>query len=92
MIVQQGLFLAPADISKPFKENLDALCENDSNAEARVWKIIVDASVSSKREILRHLHRMNITRASLFPGLSGCAESLATYLANPDLLGKLRSN
>jgi hypothetical protein len=91
LIVQQGLFIAPADISKPFEDNLDAICKNDSNAKDYIWKITIDDKVSLRCDILRHLHRMNINRASLFPGLSGFAESLATYVANPDLLGKIET-
>jgi hypothetical protein len=90
LIVQQGLFLAPADISKSFEKNLDAICKIDPNAKSHIRKITIDAAVSAKREILRHLHRMNINRASLFPGLGGFAQSLTTYLANPLLMGKNR--
>jgi hypothetical protein len=88
LIVQQGLFIVPADISKPFGENLDAIQNTETNDQNYVWKITVDDDVELRREILSHLHRMNINRASLFPGLSGFAESLATYVANPELLGK----
>jgi hypothetical protein len=91
LIVQQGLFLAPSDISKPFEANLEAVCSTDENAKMYVWRIIVYDHVELRREILRHLHRMNINRASLFPGLSGFAESLVTYVANPELLGRTRS-
>jgi hypothetical protein len=40
LIVQQGLFLAPADISKPFEDNLDAICKNDPDAKNHIRKII----------------------------------------------------
>jgi len=89
LTVQQGLFLAPTDIGSPFEDNIEAICESDSNAKDYIWKITIDDNISLRCEILRHLHRMNINRASLFPGLSGFAESLATYVANPDLLGKI---
>jgi FRG domain len=89
LIVQQGLFIAPGDISKPFEDNLEAVCKNDLKASDHIWKITISGDVNLRRDILRHLHRMNINRASLFPGLSGFAESLAAYVANPDLLGKI---
>ena len=89
LIVQQGLFIAPADISKPFEDNLDAVCNTDPNAKKYVLKMTIYDEFKLRREILRHLHRMNINRASLFPGLGGFAESLATYVANPDLLGEI---
>lgn len=88
LIVQQGVFIAPADISKPFEENLETVSRTDPNAKEYVWKIIINDDVELRRELLFHLHRMNINRASLFPGLGGFAESLATYLANPVLLGR----
>jgi hypothetical protein len=89
LIVQQGLFIAPADISKPFEDNLDAVCNTDPNPKKYVLKMTIYDEFKLRREILRHLHRMNINRASLFPGLGGFAESLATYVANPDMLGKI---
>lgn len=86
LIVQQGLFLAPADINRPFEENLNVLCKTDPNAKNHIWKIVVDANIAKRCEILKYLHRMNINRSSLFPGLDGFAESLVTCLANPKML------
>jgi hypothetical protein len=74
LIVQQGLFIVPADISKPFEENLDAICRTNSNCKDHIWKIIIEDDVSLRCNILKHLYRMNINRASLFPGLGGVAE------------------
>src|SRR4029077_941249 len=86
LIIQQGLFLAPADITKSFVDNFKALFETDPpGAKDYIWKIVVDANVDERREILKHLHRMNINRASLFPGLDGFAASLATCLANAEI-------
>lgn len=81
LIVQQGLFLVPGDISVSFKDNLDAVC-NIPEAVDYVWKIIIDKDVELRREILLYLHRMNINKASLFPGLDGFAGSFETRLAN----------
>lgn len=86
LAVQQGVFLAPANISKPFLENLAAMSSTKLFDVDCVRKITIDASVQSKKEILRHLQRMNITTTSLFPGLAGFAESLWASLANPDIL------
>jgi FRG domain len=85
LTVQQGLFLVPADISKPFEENLDAIQDTDPTDKIYGWKITIGDAVKLRREILFHLHRMNINRASLFPGLGGFAQSLATRLANADI-------
>ena len=87
LIVQQGLFLAPADITKSFMDNLKELFPPSSPVTKNyICKIVIDADVKRRREILRHLHRMNINRRSLFPGLDGFAKSLVTCLANPKML------
>ena len=39
--------------------------------------------VGARKEILTELCRMNITRASLFPGVDGLAQSLRTRVASP---------
>ena len=75
--VQQGLFIAPADISKPFAENLNAIQDTEPDDHNHGWKIVIGDDVELRRDILSHLHRMNINRASLFPGLSGFAESFS---------------
>ena len=86
LIVQQGVFLAPANITRSFKKNFAKL-QSDPVDASRVKKIIIStSSVELKKQITRHLHRMNINRATLFPGLDGFAVSLNTLLAMPDIL------
>jgi hypothetical protein len=70
--VQQGTFLAQGDISKSFWNNLAAL--GDSGDENNILKIIIPEGM--RLEGLRRLWRMDISRASLFPGLDGFAASL----------------
>lgn len=88
--IQQGLFLAPCDISAPFEQNLAATFRLDPEAlrkrEATPWngrplpnetallKIRLPQHLHTKA--LRDLHAMNVTSASLFPGLDGFARSL----------------
>ena len=83
LVIQQGVFLFPGDISKPFDDNLVALL---INPKEKLIKYTIKADASIKREILYHLHRMNINRATLFPGLDGFAQSLKTLLAFPEIL------
>jgi FRG domain len=86
LIVQQGLFLAPADIGSTFEANLEAVCfTDDENAKNYICRIIIYDDFKLRREILSHLQRMNINTASLFPGLGGFARSLTTCLANSDV-------
>ena len=83
--IQQGLFLAAGNLSISFEDNFDAI-QQDADSD-RVLQIIIGSSnIAVKKEILRHLHRMNINRATLFPGLDGFAQSLNTMLAMPDIL------
>jgi hypothetical protein len=88
--IQQGLFLAPCDISAQFEQNLAATFRLDPEAlrkrEATPWngeplpretallKIRLPQHLHTKA--LRDLHAMNVTSASLFPGLDGFARSL----------------
>jgi hypothetical protein len=85
LVIQQGVFLFPGDISKPFDDNLEALLINQ-NPKEKLIKYTIKADASVKREILYHLHRMNINRATLFPGLDGFAQSLKRFLAFPEIL------
>lgn len=80
LVAQQGLFLCPRDINRSFEENLKAM-----KPDGRVLKrLLIPKEV--KNNILRELYLMNITRASLFPGLDGFAESLGPRLVFPESL------
>jgi hypothetical protein len=82
LTIQQGLFLMPGDISRDFEENMMV----HSSSPKDLIRFEIDSTPPVRREILINLHRMNISRASLFPGLVGFAESLKTRLAFPDLM------
>ncbi len=82
LVIQQGVFTCPGDVSKSFRENLDAMDVD----RYEVW--IAGEKVP---ECLQQLHRMNMDRASLFPGLDGFAWSLNTRLAFPETLSEDRT-
>jgi hypothetical protein len=86
LIIQQGFFLVPCDVSQSFEDNLDALLGNDADYLKHFLKIEIDSDVELRTQILTHLYRMNITRATLFPGLQGFAESLRTLIASRNVL------
>jgi hypothetical protein len=71
-VFQQGVFLMPGNICRPFEENLLALpgVLNPRNLK----KIILPRSVLP--QAFRSLHRMNINSATLFPGVDGYARGL----------------
>lgn len=80
---QQGEFLIPRDVSVSFMENLRSL----QNLEEGVVK--VNLRMSERGRALTHLRRLNITRASLFPGLDGFAQSFRQLLIEEDEEAKL---
>ncbi len=87
LVIQQGVFLCPLDVSKPFEDNLEALCSSDSDFEDNLIKFEINIDLETRKEFLQHLHRMNINRATLFPGLDGFAQSLETLLLTfPEIL------
>ena len=85
LVIQQGTFLCPADVSKPFQDNLKPLlaCRD---AQQNFYRLKIDFSAKQRNDVLRHLYRMNMHRATLFPGLQGFAESLKTLLVFPEIL------
>lgn len=93
LVIQQGDFLCPGDITKPFEENLIAVLPNKARAnDFCLYRYIFPCPGKIKKGILMDLHRMNITQASLFPGLEGFAKSLYAKLASPeDLLAPFNS-
>lgn len=92
LVIQQGLFLAPANLSKSFGENFVALQKTSKKPQERFYKLTFSDAVSFRKEIIRYLFRMNINSATLFPGLPGFAQSLNSLLATPDILkGRLPS-
>jgi hypothetical protein len=81
-IAQQALFLVPGDLSCSLEDNLRSTAESDADLREHVKCYQIPAS--QKAEILRDLRLMNISRASLFPGLDGFAQSLKYSLIEED--------
>jgi FRG domain-containing protein len=71
LIAQSGTFVCPYDINYPVDEIL-------SSRKDLIAKIILKKSL--RKSGIAQLHSMNITQASLFPGLDGMARSLKTEL------------
>jgi len=102
--IQQGLFLFPGNIEKPFEHNLCSMFAFDfkdlstknaldmkfseigelDSSDISIIKIVIAASLHSKA--LTELHNMNITAATLFPGLDGFARSLSFRIGQLDFL------
>jgi len=69
----------------PFTDNLHAVLKNAGDSD-KFLKLEIEADPHERLVILQHLHRMNVTSASLFPGMDGFARSLNTILVFPDTL------
>jgi FRG domain len=74
-IAQSGTFLVPGILDKP----IEGILSNESSPENLVVKFILDAK-KIRDEAMESLYYMNITNATLFPGLEGLARSLGYEL------------
>lgn len=83
MAMQQGIFLCPGNMSlHGFEANLLNQFTGGKDPEyflpvwnpPQIYKVVIPGSL--RRELLDDLKRMNIGRASLFPGLDGFAHSM----------------
>ncbi|MEK6808532.1 MAG: FRG domain-containing protein [Nanoarchaeota archaeon] len=74
LVIQQGTFLCPGDVTCPFEENLKNL--DNWNSSKNVLKIFLNFSKEERRTALHELNRMNINHASLFPGIDGYSRSM----------------
>ncbi len=72
--VQNGIFLAPGDVTATFMQNLQAMPGHENPENLLQLDLDID-----RREALERLHTMNISRTSLFPGLDGYAQSLGVH-------------
>jgi hypothetical protein len=76
--IQQGVFLCTGDVTFPYEDNLKGL-EGCFHTNA-VQKIRCVMDIKERHRALKALHKMNIHRESLFPGLDGFAQALAHRL------------
>jgi hypothetical protein len=83
LIAQQAIFLLPGDLSSSFEDNLRANADTEDELRAHVKRYNIPAI--QKGEILNDLRLMNVSRASLFPGLDGFAQSLKYSLTDEDV-------
>lgn len=85
LIIQQGLFLSPGDLSQPFEDNLAGLL-NGGGPNTYFKKVLIRSTSPTRRKILQGLLPMNMTAASLFPGLEGFTRSLKSMLVFQNIL------
>ena len=84
LVAQQGLFIVPSTNYQTLEDILDYY----ELEEDRCKKFILSGSL--RYEGIQRLKRMNITSATLFPGIDGFCRSLKfQILSNPKTLAKL---
>jgi hypothetical protein len=86
LTIQQGLFLAPGNVSASFMENLAAL---GPETPRNLHKITAPRTL--RHDALKQLMKMNLSRAALFPGLDGFAQSLGVNVELATRSGSLSS-
>jgi hypothetical protein len=81
LILQQSIFLVPGDITMSFMDNLRAV--------GRPEDLLMEIPLSNDRRFLqeatRELLSMNMSSATLFPGLDGFAQNLTSLIPFPYL-------
>jgi hypothetical protein len=89
LTAQQGLFVTSGSPTKSFEDTLVTLLQEIEShiaepgaQEPSLAKIVIPANL--RRPLMRHLGKMNITAASLFPGPEGMAASLREKVATMD--------
>jgi hypothetical protein len=85
LIIQQGLFLCPGNPGRTFEENL--LSYESQQFDQHVHKLSIARAL--RIDILAALNKMNITRATLFPGVDGFAQSLGINVQIATQVGRL---
>src|SRR5205807_1913944 len=67
LTIQQGTFLCPGDIERPFVENLRAVLPAADEAAYR--PLTLQLARTDRADVLERLNQMNMNHATLFPGL-----------------------
>jgi hypothetical protein len=87
--IQQGVFLCPGDVAATFQQNLDQI--TSGTPAAKLVQLQIRMTRQERNRALSELARANVTRASLFPGLDGFAQSLNQRLPFFQMLARRRT-
>lgn len=85
LVIQQGVFIVPGDIKRSYMDNIRALRSSDDDIEHLI-KLKIICTKDLLEQALEELHRMNVNKATLFPGLEGFAKHLENLIAIPNTL------
>jgi hypothetical protein len=79
LAMQQGLFLAPLDLTVNYMQNILGMGERDE-IKQHLRKILILWDAKLLKEVLAELRQMNISRRTLFPDLDGLACDLRNLI------------
>ena len=77
LVIQQGVFLAPGDITRSFMDNLAAVAPRNQLTK-NCLKIEITVTEHFLKQAYAALRSMNINEATLFPGIDGFSRSLSS--------------
>jgi hypothetical protein len=83
LVIQQGAFLAPGDVSRTFMENMRESAQRDDSTE-HLLRLDITFDLKELKKTIRDLHSMNINRATLFPGLDGFSAHFRNLIFMPE--------
>jgi FRG domain len=78
IILQQGIFLCPGDVTVSFMKNLRLM--SGWQSKANVQKIQLEMNLTERRKFADVLRQMNVSSDVLFPGLDGFSRSFGERL------------
>ena len=84
LAAQQGAFVLPLDVTRPFVDNVAAFVQGHTGKEHLARYQFV-ATPKFLQSCLKELHRMNINRMTLYPGIDGLALHYENALGLPHL-------
>lgn len=82
LVVQQGVFVLPLNVNKPFMDNMDNMVTVQEKHNIKKIKIVCNKKFIN--EAYQNLYKMNINNATLFPGIDGFAKHLKMLLPLPE--------
>ncbi len=88
LVSQQSVFVMPLDLKVPFMDNVRGVSDNLKVSRDNIKKIKIEYTIDFLKDAFYELNRMNINRATLFPGMDGYANHLRMLIAidNDDFL------
>jgi FRG domain len=86
VVLQQGIFLCPGDITRSIEDNVTSM--NGWDLPENIIKIVVKMTIREKVRLADNLRLMNVNSDVLFPGLDGFARSFGERLYYFERLAK----